>query len=119
MFDFERIFVCRGVRPEGDGFSAEGIGFSHPSSLSHLLLFGHVLGARVPRAVHVYVEIEAVAQEVGPVLQQTYRLHPGSHPDRRMFLGIVRVRGELDPRHYQAIIRVENWAEARTGFEIV
>lgn len=119
MFDFERIFICRRLKLGADGYQAEGVGFSHPADAEHLLFFGHVLGARIPRDVHVYVEIErATSLEVGPVLQQTYRLMPGAHPDQRLFLALVPVRGLLDAGRYQAIISVERWVFTRVGFEI-
>lgn len=120
MFDFERIFVCRRLKVGEDGYNAEGIGFSHSAEVQHLLFFGHVLGARLPRDVHVYLEIEqATGQEVGPLLQQTYRLIPGSHPEQRLFLAIVPVRGLLDAGRYQAIINIEHWVTTRVGLEIV
>ena len=120
MFDFERIFVCRGLRSAEGGYTAEGIEFVHPASTPFILLFGHILGARLNRDVHVYVEIESSpGLEVGPVLAQTYSLHPGKQADRRLFLARVPVRGLLDPGHYQAIISVERWTESRTGFQII
>lgn len=119
MFDFERIFICRNLGVADSGFMASGIGFSHPRDVPHILLFGHILGARLARDVRVYVEIETSQDlEIGPVLQQTYSLRPGGNADRRMMLARIPVAGLLDPRAYQAIINVEHRIETRVGFEI-